>query len=65
VLSVERDEIRVNVRDGAVTLRGCAETQAEKEEIDLRVKLITGVESLNNALTIGCPQEPDLPQQSP
>lgn len=55
VLSVERDDVHVQVRDSAVSLRGCVETKAEKDEIDLRVRLIPGVQSLNNALTIGCP----------
>lgn len=54
VLSVERDDVHVRVRDGSVTLRGCVETKAEKDEIDLRVRLIPGVEALDNALALGC-----------
>jgi sporulation protein YlmC with PRC-barrel domain len=49
--STSRD-INVSVDNGMVTLRGHVSTEAEKQNIESRVKAMTGVTSVNNQLSV-------------
>jgi osmotically-inducible protein OsmY len=49
--STARD-ISVSVDNGVVTLRGHVSTEAEKQNIESRVRAMTGVTSVNNQLSV-------------
>ena len=51
-LSTNAKNVKVIVKNGAVTLRGVVETQAEKDLIEARAKDVTGVTSVINEIEV-------------
>lgn len=51
-MSVNAQNCKVIVQNGAVTLRGVVATQAEKDTIESKAKAITGVVSVDNQLEV-------------
>ena len=59
--SVSASKTEVDVKDGIVTLRGEAATQARKELTTEYAKDIEGVKDVNNEMTVSMPPMPSMP----
>jgi osmotically-inducible protein OsmY len=59
--SVNASKIEVGVKDGIVTLRGEAATQARKELATEYAKDVEGVKDVNNEMTVSIPPTPSMP----
>ena len=59
--SVNASKTEVDVKDGIVTLRGEAATQARKELATEYAKDVEGVKDVNNEMTVSIPPTPSMP----